>query len=853
MARLIVKVKTTAPRPQESDDTNTVVLMVGSTPQGDKGLKGDKWGDELITLVDNATNAANSAAYNANTTNTIAIGLVDNLTNQTIDFVNDAINNTAVEGGVLADTFVTATKKTSTAVARSMRDVNGDIVSILDFYDPIATPNNHTAAFNNAITYVSSLGGGTVHVPDGIFKIDPTIGVKLKNNIEIRGGINSTVEALPYTVGKYSIFHIEQLHNVVIRDLIIDGRRDLRIAPNSGGQYYKDYKEGITYSVGDYTTIHSKGVEALSSGTYERIEYSAYISAFHSKGVGDIFTHGGVQFKVVEDNVGEWGNGIDALSSKNITLDNLKIQNCWGDAIFFGRTLDWASDLLYNTTYLKYTEGVLANNLVLSNNRRQGMSILSLKDATFNKVSIYDTHGTAPECAIDFEPEEVNDKLTNIVFNDLVTYNNRSAGVAVSLRGFYNVHSEQTRDRLVNSGHGVNNYPTVIDAAVLDGIKEGQDNNKISITFNNWQNRNGNAYYQHGAVSGKPRGFVKILNSYLVAEGGDTADGYTLGAVYNENTHRNHPKIIIEDTTLHGKTLNQRSMVYSNVVTQHNTPSGGFYLKNIKFILDKPTTDAALISIRNTTKTTQDFADILIDNCYQYPENPEYIADIGGTITRDILPTNVNIRNIGAGFTRTIKQTYENVDNSNMQPLRLNREDNDIVFINVNVPYFAHGVGTHLELKNDLCATGSDKYLVFRTSSKIEGLEWSLNSSYAQEIVVAPQGKVILEVLGAKIARIVNIDPTSLNATKSKYYYAVDSLWNDVAIYNLGANEIFSLPLSIHAGADWSATAAVFKGVLPRTLQYNVISQSNGDYLLEIKNISTTEVTYVGKVKITTM
>lgn len=47
MARLIVKVKTTAPRPQENDDTNTVVLMVGSTPQGDKGAKGDK-GDQGI-------------------------------------------------------------------------------------------------------------------------------------------------------------------------------------------------------------------------------------------------------------------------------------------------------------------------------------------------------------------------------------------------------------------------------------------------------------------------------------------------------------------------------------------------------------------------------------------------------------------------------------------------------------------------------------------------------------------------------------------------------------------------------------------------------------------------------------
>lgn len=47
--------------------------------------------------------------------------------------VQDAINNTAVEGGVLADTFVTMTKKSADAIARNLRDVKNEVLSILDF------------------------------------------------------------------------------------------------------------------------------------------------------------------------------------------------------------------------------------------------------------------------------------------------------------------------------------------------------------------------------------------------------------------------------------------------------------------------------------------------------------------------------------------------------------------------------------------------------------------------------------------------------------------------------------------------------------------------------------------------
>lgn len=47
--------------------------------------------------------------------------------------VNDAINNTAVEGGILADTFVTMTSKAKGAVPRTLREINGDSVNIKDF------------------------------------------------------------------------------------------------------------------------------------------------------------------------------------------------------------------------------------------------------------------------------------------------------------------------------------------------------------------------------------------------------------------------------------------------------------------------------------------------------------------------------------------------------------------------------------------------------------------------------------------------------------------------------------------------------------------------------------------------
>lgn len=59
--------------------------------------------------------------------------------------VNDAINNTAVEGGVLADTFVTATAYGSGSIARTQREINAERVSVHDF-GAIGDGTLHTVA-----------------------------------------------------------------------------------------------------------------------------------------------------------------------------------------------------------------------------------------------------------------------------------------------------------------------------------------------------------------------------------------------------------------------------------------------------------------------------------------------------------------------------------------------------------------------------------------------------------------------------------------------------------------------------------------------------------------------------------
>lgn len=132
--------------------------------------------------------------------------------------------------------------------------------------------------------------------------------------------------------------------------------------------------------------------------------------------VGDRNTHNG--------NSGEWGMGISIRSSKNITIINPNISNCWGDGIYLGTVGNVPN---FN---------VVIEFGVINNNRRNGISVVSIDKLKISNLIISNTNGISPQVGIDFEPNNVKDLLKNITLSNLYTYNNKFAGIFVNTTRF---------------------------------------------------------------------------------------------------------------------------------------------------------------------------------------------------------------------------------------------------------------------------------------------------------------------------------------------------------------------------------------------------------------------------------
>lgn len=101
---------------------------------------------------------------------------------------------------------------------------------------------------------------------------------------------------------------------------------------------------------------------------------------------------------------GEWGMGITLRGATNAVVEGVMAKNCWGDGFYISG----------NSKNVKFC------SVIADNNRRQGMSIISV-DGIVVKNSIFEnTGGTPPQAGIDIEPNEkdaINDvKILNSQF-----------------------------------------------------------------------------------------------------------------------------------------------------------------------------------------------------------------------------------------------------------------------------------------------------------------------------------------------------------------------------------------------------------------------------------------------------
>ena len=123
------------------------------------------------------------------------------------------------------DALISVKQPFTGAVPRTQHDKNAEIVSVKDF-GAVAGNSDSTAAFQAALAYVASLGGGTVKVPSGSFLIKGTL--DFTDNVHLVGAGQGSTK-LVYSAINVPFAFIgtasTNINNVYIRDLhiIVEG------------------------------------------------------------------------------------------------------------------------------------------------------------------------------------------------------------------------------------------------------------------------------------------------------------------------------------------------------------------------------------------------------------------------------------------------------------------------------------------------------------------------------------------------------------------------------------------------------------------------------------------------------
>lgn len=176
-------------------------------------------------------------------------------------------------------------------------------------------------------------------------------------------------------------------------------------------------KSGTQLQMSPHTTLK---VIPNSHGSYRvfLVKNIKDISLSGGKIIGDKHTHLGRS--------GEWGMGIEVRDSQNINISNIGIDKMWGDAIYIGTNGK-------NTTY-----NINLNNIKLNDNRRQGLTIISVDTLNARNIEATNTSGTSPASGIDIEPNDGSKTLKNITLDGITTSGNAGPGIQIGLSRFNN-------------------------------------------------------------------------------------------------------------------------------------------------------------------------------------------------------------------------------------------------------------------------------------------------------------------------------------------------------------------------------------------------------------------------------
>lgn len=159
-----------------------------------------------------------------------------------------------------------------------------------------------------------------------------------------------------------------------------------------------------------------------------RINNESNIKIINGILIGDKDTH---DYETI-NSTHEWGMGIRIHAGRNIYISNLSISNMTGDGIYI-------SEAGYQNGILDNSSDIEINNCKISENRRQGISIISGENIEIYNNEIYSIKGTNPQVGIDLEANHNYEKIDNIKIYNNIFYDFNSKVAILLYSQAYNV------------------------------------------------------------------------------------------------------------------------------------------------------------------------------------------------------------------------------------------------------------------------------------------------------------------------------------------------------------------------------------------------------------------------------
>lgn len=130
---------------------------------------------------------------------------------------------------------------------------------------------------------------------------------------------------------------------------------------------------------------------------------------------------------------GEWGYGVAVMGTHDFLIENLIIENCWGDGICMDCSAIYLGESEEDAEHLRNRHNLngVVKNIISRYNRRQGMSICGSIGLRVENCSFEGIEGIAPECGVDVEPGHANNIVKDLVFVNCTFANNAATGLII--------------------------------------------------------------------------------------------------------------------------------------------------------------------------------------------------------------------------------------------------------------------------------------------------------------------------------------------------------------------------------------------------------------------------------------